>query len=154
MEPILTRNMRRGGPPLSLAEYEAAGGYAALRQALTQHAPAQIVKLVSDSGLRGRGGACFPTGAKWAELPPADRSAHPRTLIVNCDEMEPGTFKDRLLVAMYARPGKEGPAWAPASWLSGAGLIVLTALLVALGIYPRPLISLVTTTARLWLGGF
>ncbi len=97
MEPVLTLNIKPGEPPLSLREYEAAGGYAALRKAVTKHTPAEVIKIVTDSGLRGRGGAGFPTGRKWAALPPTDRSAHPRMLICNCDEMEPGTFKDRML---------------------------------------------------------
>src|SRR3990172_6676516 len=98
MEPVLTRNIKPGKPPTSLQEYEAAGGYAALRKALTQYSPAEVVKLVSDSGLRGRGGAGFPTGQKWAAMPPPERSARPRYFIANFDEMEPGTFKDRMLV--------------------------------------------------------
>ena len=98
MEPVLTRNIRPCGPPASLAEYEAAGGYQALRRALSAHTPAEIIKIVSDSNLRGRGGAGFPTGTKWAGLPPIETSACPRVVIANFDEMEPGTYKDRFLV--------------------------------------------------------
>jgi len=98
MEPVLTRNIKPGQPPPSLREYEATGGYGALRKALTQRSPAEVVQLVTDSKLRGRGGAGFPTGQKWAALPPFEQSARPRVLIANCDEMEPGTFKDRFLV--------------------------------------------------------
>ena len=98
MEPVLTRNIKPGGPPCSLAEYEAAGGYSALRKALAQYTPGEVVQLVTDSRLRGLGGAGFPTGMKWKGLPPLEKSARPRLLIVNLDEMEPGTFKDRHLV--------------------------------------------------------
>ena len=98
MDPILTRNIRPGQPPMTIREYEAAGGYSALRKALKELSPAEARQVVSDSNLRGRGGAGFPTGTKWAGLPPLDRSARPRMAMVNCDEMEPGTFKDRLLV--------------------------------------------------------
>jgi NADH-quinone oxidoreductase subunit F len=98
VEPVLTRNMKPGRTPVSLADYEKAGGYSALRTALTRYSPPEIVKLVTDSNLRGRGGAGFPTGRKWAALVPAERSRRPRLLMVNFDEMEPGTYKDRFLV--------------------------------------------------------
>jgi NADH-quinone oxidoreductase subunit F len=98
IEPVLTKNIQPGGPPATLAEYESSGGYQALRKALSQHTPAEIVKMVLDSNLRGRGGAGFPTGKKWAGLPPIEKSVRPRVLMVNFDEMEPGTHKDRFLV--------------------------------------------------------
>jgi NADH-quinone oxidoreductase subunit F len=75
------------------ADYIATGGYSACRKALSM-APADIVKLVQDSGLRGRGGAGFPCGVKWSFLP---KDLHPRYLTVNFDESEPATFKDRYL---------------------------------------------------------
>lgn len=74
-----------------LATYERAGGYAGLKKALTME-PAGVVQVVKDSGLRGRGGAGFPTGMKWGFLPPPDGG--PRYLVVNADESEPGTCKD------------------------------------------------------------
>jgi len=98
MEPILTKNIKPGGPSCSLADYEKRGGYAALRKALNRYTPAEVMQIVTDSNLRGRGGAGFITGKKWALLPPVDKSEHPRILIANFDEMEPGTFKDRFLV--------------------------------------------------------
>ena len=98
MDPVLSKNIKPGGPPTSLQDYEAGGGYQALRQALRRHTPAEVVQLVFDSGLRGRGGAGFPTGQKWKNLPPLETSEKPRILIANLDEMEPGTFKDRFLV--------------------------------------------------------
>ena len=76
-------------------QYTATGGYDALRQALAMD-PADIVKAVKDSQLRGRGGAGFLCGLKWSFLPEIDGGR--RYLAVNCDEAEPGTFKDRLLV--------------------------------------------------------
>ncbi len=75
--------------------YEANQGYQALRQALGQNDPAALVDMVKASGLRGRGGAGFPTGVKWSFLPDDGR---PRYLVVNSDEAEPGTFKDRELI--------------------------------------------------------
>jgi len=83
----------------SLATYENNGGYDALRKAVTMD-PADLVTLVKDSGLRGRGGAGFPTGLKWSFLPKAD--GKPRYLVVNADESEPGTCKDVPL--MMATP--------------------------------------------------
>ncbi len=83
----------------SLATYEANGGYAGLRRALAMQ-PADVVSAVKDSGLRGRGGAGFPTGLKWSFLPAPDGG--PRYLVVNADESEPGTCKDIPL--MLANP--------------------------------------------------
>ncbi len=83
----------------SLATYEANGGYRGLRRALGMPA-ADVVTAVKDSGLRGRGGAGFPTGMKWGFLPAPDGG--PRYLVVNADESEPGTCKDIPL--MMASP--------------------------------------------------
>lgn len=83
----------------TLAAYEAAGGYRGLRRALGMQA-ADVVTMVKDSGLRGRGGAGFPTGMKWGFLPAPDGG--PRYLVVNADESEPGTCKDIPL--MMASP--------------------------------------------------
>jgi NADH-quinone oxidoreductase subunit F len=93
-EPILTRNF---GTPDShrLAAYQASGGYAALRKGLAM-TPEAIVEEVKASGLRGRGGAGFPTGMKWGFLPKA--TDKPIYLCVNADESEPGTFKDREIM--------------------------------------------------------
>jgi NADH-quinone oxidoreductase subunit F len=77
-----------------ISTYLAGGGYQALRQAL-QMTPDAIITEVKNSGLRGRGGAGFPTGAKWNFVP---KDAPVKYLAVNTDEGEPGTFKDRLIV--------------------------------------------------------
>ncbi|HWQ15746.1 MAG TPA: NADH-quinone oxidoreductase subunit NuoF [Roseiflexaceae bacterium] len=71
------------------------GGYEAYRTALTQKKPADIVTLVRDAGLRGRGGAGFPTGVKWGFLP---KDVYPRYLLTNCDESEPGTFNNHQII--------------------------------------------------------
>lgn len=94
----LTGALRADGTPLGLAEYEASGGYQAWRQALRGRSPAEVTQVVKDSGLRGRGGAGFPTGTKWGFVPPPGEGPRPRYLLANGDEMEPGTFKDRLLI--------------------------------------------------------
>ncbi|WP_010146296.1 NADH-quinone oxidoreductase subunit NuoF [Serinicoccus profundi] len=79
----------------TLETYEEHDGYAALRKALAGDA-ADLVAAAKDSGLRGRGGAGFPTGMKWGFLPPPDGG--PRYLVVNADESEPGTCKDMPLL--------------------------------------------------------
>jgi len=98
MERPLTQNIRDGQEPLDLAAYERAGGYQALRRALGGMTPQQVTAAVTASGLRGRGGAGFPTGKKWSFVPMGDAAPRPKYLVVNADEMEPGTFKDRLLL--------------------------------------------------------
>ena len=74
-----------------LTNYEARGGYQAARKALAM-APTDVITLVKDSGLRGRGGAGFPTGVKWSFIP--QTNPKPKYLVINCDESEPGTCKD------------------------------------------------------------
>ncbi len=80
--------------PLSFDEYRQNGGYQALSTALGKLTPQDVTKMVVESGLRGRGGAGFPTGKKWSFM----GKAYPRYLVPNTDEMEPGTFKDHVLV--------------------------------------------------------
>ncbi len=91
MEPLLL-------PPIPdlhrIDVYEASGGYAMLRKALGMK-PGEVTDEVKKSNLRGRGGACFPTGLKWTFMP--KESAKPKYLCVNGDESEPGTFKDRQI---------------------------------------------------------
>ncbi|MFJ8914974.1 NAD(P)H-dependent oxidoreductase subunit E [Amycolatopsis sp. NPDC102389] len=91
------RLLRRVGvvEPGSLDAYRAAGGYAALRNALLL-GPARVIREVTDSGLMGRGGAAFPTGRKWDAA--ARQPERTRYLVCNADESEPGTFKDRVLI--------------------------------------------------------
>lgn len=91
MEPLLLppiRDLHR------IDVYEAHGGYATLRAALGK-APAAVTDEVKRSNLRGRGGACFPTGLKWTFMP--KDSSKPKYLCINGDESEPGTFKDRQI---------------------------------------------------------
>ncbi|MGD9549042.1 MAG: NADH-quinone oxidoreductase subunit NuoF [Candidatus Krumholzibacteriia bacterium] len=76
-----------------LAVYEREGGYQALRRVLGGMRPAEVREMVKESGLRGRGGAGFPTGVKWGFVPQGAEEVY---FFVNADESEPGTFKDRL----------------------------------------------------------
>lgn len=80
----------------SLAEYEQNGGYAGLKQTLQKFSESEIIQLIDDAGLLGRGGAAFPTGFKLKTVAPD--AAFPRYIVCNADEMEPGTFKDRVLI--------------------------------------------------------
>jgi NADH-quinone oxidoreductase subunit F len=75
--------------------YRAQGGYAQFERAVKEMKPAEIVDVTAKSGLRGRGGAGFPTGRKWQFLP---NNGRPRYMVCNCDEAEPGTFKDHMLL--------------------------------------------------------
>ncbi|HZI40291.1 MAG TPA: NADH-quinone oxidoreductase subunit F, partial [Gemmatimonadaceae bacterium] len=83
------------------------GGYVALERALGM-APADIVNVVKESGLRGRGGAGFPTGVKWSFMKPGDGKPH--YLCCNADESEPGTFKDREIMRWTPHALVEGCA--------------------------------------------
>lgn len=97
MDRPLTHNIRPGQEPLTIDEYERAGGYQGLRRALTM-TPQEVQQEVKASNLRGRGGAGFPTGVKWGFVPMGPDARRPKYLVVNADEMEPGTFKDRFLL--------------------------------------------------------
>ncbi len=95
---FLTRNIpadRNERKTVTYQEYVSRGGYETLKQSLLR-TPEEIVEVVKAAELRGRGGAGFPCGVKWTFLPEPDGKQ--RFLCVNCDEAEPGTFKDRLLV--------------------------------------------------------
>ncbi len=88
---------RLGAPDLRTVEgYKKSGGYKALEKALNEMKPEQIVDEVKKSGLRGRGGAGFPTGMKWGFLP--KDNPKPVYLCCNADESEPGTCKDRIII--------------------------------------------------------
>ena len=102
-ELVVTKNINV--PAIDTLEvYRQHGGYEALAQALKEYQPEQLVDLVKASGLRGRGGAGFPAGMKWGFL----AKNQPRYLCCNCDESEPGTFKDRMLMEMNPHQLVEG----------------------------------------------
>jgi NADH-quinone oxidoreductase subunit F len=94
-EPVLLRRIVKKASP-SLDAYRADGGYRALTRAVHEMAPAQVMDIVKDSMLRGRGGAGFPTGLKWTFLP----KDHPGPIYmcINADESEPCTFNNRILM--------------------------------------------------------
>jgi NADH-quinone oxidoreductase subunit F len=94
-EPVLLRGTE-DPDYINIDAYMKAGGYETAKKALKDKTPQECIDLVKESGLRGRGGAGFPTGMKWGFLP--KDSDKPTYIVVNADESEPGTFKDRVLL--------------------------------------------------------
>jgi NADH-quinone oxidoreductase subunit F len=92
---LITRHFNVEGQT-RLATYQESGGYDMLRKALKDFSPTDLVGFVKESGLRGRGGAGFPTGVKWSFV--AKNTGKPTYLLCNADESEPGTFKDRDII--------------------------------------------------------
>ena len=93
----LTWRLQHGEAITDIETYESLEGYAAVRKVVENMSPVDVQKLVKDANLRGRGGAGFPTGVKWSLIPMGE-DAGVKYLVCNADEMEPGTFKDRLLM--------------------------------------------------------
>jgi NADH-quinone oxidoreductase subunit F len=126
---ILTTHMEaRRADSHTLAAYEAAGGYGTLRNALKTMTPEQVHDEVKASNIRGRGGANFPAGVKWGFLAPTK----PRYLVINGDESEPGTFKDRQLLERDPHQLIEGIV------LSSYAIDVHHAFVYIRGEYPKP----------------
>lgn len=92
---VLMANMDKPGQ-CDLDSYVNNGGYQAIEKAIPHITPSDLTAMVKDSGLRGRGGAGFNTGVKWGFVPKDIN--RPKYVVCNCDESEPGTFKDRLLI--------------------------------------------------------
>ncbi len=93
--PVLLKD-RKPDSILTLKEYRKKGGYKALADVLKNDSPKDVRTKIEAADLKGRGGAGFPAGKKWISVP--ENAPHPRYLIANTDEMEPGTFKDRVLI--------------------------------------------------------
>jgi NADH-quinone oxidoreductase subunit F len=102
---------------MDIQAYLARGGYAALKQAVAAMTPEAVIEAVKTSGLRGRGGAGFPTGLKWSFTRPLAQT--PKYIVCNADEGEPGTIKDRYL--MEGDPHKILEGMAIAGYAVGAG---------------------------------
>jgi len=103
--------------------YRRTGGYDALTRALSEMRPAQILDIVSKSGLAGRGGAGFPTGVKWKAV--ADAPRFPKSVVCNADEGEPGCFKDRAIMDYDPHALIEGMALAGLATGATRGFIYL-----------------------------
>lgn len=109
--------------PEKIEEYIACGGYRALVKALTKMTPEEIIKEITDSGLRGRGGAGFPTGRKWASA--AKHKAEAKYIICNADEGDPGAFMDRSLIEGDPHAVLEGMAIAGRAIGSSDGIVYI-----------------------------
>jgi bidirectional [NiFe] hydrogenase diaphorase subunit len=109
----------------SVEEYVAAGGYQALAQALAEMSPADVVQAVAHSGLRGRGGAGYPTGLKWATV--AKSPGHQKYVVCNGDEGDPGAFMDRSVMESDPHRVLEGMALAAYAVGAGQGFIYVRA---------------------------
>jgi NADH-quinone oxidoreductase subunit F len=99
MDPIYPQILLRNRKPdriATLAEYRAGGGYRGLEEALKTNSSKELRQVILNAALLGRGGAAFPTGIKLMSV--AEDAPHPRYILCNADEMEPGTFKDRVLI--------------------------------------------------------
>jgi NADH-quinone oxidoreductase subunit F len=107
----------------TLDEYRLSGGYQALAEAIRTKLPGDVTRLVEESGLLGRGGAGFPAAKKWSAVP-ADAS-FPRYIVANADEMEPGTFKDRVLIHADPHTIIEGMALAAFAVSAQKGIIFI-----------------------------
>ncbi len=124
MDKPLTSNFRPDGETVDVGAYERAGGYEGLRKALAMQ-PQDVTELVKGSKLRGRGGAGFPTGVKWSVVPMGANAPRPKYLVANADEMEPGTFKDRVLMERDPHQLIEGMAVAAYAIQADIGYIFL-----------------------------
>ncbi|MCP3975830.1 MAG: NADH-quinone oxidoreductase subunit NuoF [bacterium] len=126
---ILTERMTQHPSDSHLIQrYESTGGYSVMRKALGSLQPADVIEQVKTANIQGRGGAAFPAGIKWGFLAPAE----PRYLVVNGDESEPGTFKDRQLLERDPHQLVEGVI------LSSFALGVNHAFIYIRGEYPKP----------------
>lgn len=125
METPLTNNIQPDRIPLDIKAIERAGGYKGLRRALKDMTPADVTDIVKGSDLKGRGGAGFPTGVKWSFVPMGEDAPRPKYLIVNADEMEPGAFKDRLLLEGDPHLVIEGTIISAYAIQAGVGYIFL-----------------------------
>jgi len=127
------------------AVYRRHGGWDAFRTALTEKSPADVVNLVKEAGLRGRGGAGFPTGVKWGFLP---KGVYPRYLLCNCDESEPGTFNNHQIIDRNPHQLIEGVAIATYAIESSTAFIYMR------GEFAAAAITLERAIAQAYQAGF
>ena len=129
----------------NFARYQQLGGWAAYANALKTQTPADIVEVVKAAGLRGRGGAGFPTGVKWGFLP---RHVFPRYLLCNCDESEPGTFNNHQIIDRNPHQMIEGVA------LSSYAIEANTAYIYMRGEFAGAALTLERAIAEAYKAGF
>jgi NADH-quinone oxidoreductase subunit F len=111
--------------PTDLEDYRRRGGFQALEKALRSSSPGDVIDVVDDSGLRGRGGAGYPTGWKWRSVRAAEGS--PKYVICNGDEGDPGAFMDRMLMESYPYRILEGMALAAYAVGASEGVLYIRA---------------------------
>ena len=128
MEKLLLRNIGVTDSH-TLAVYQSRAGYRSWEKVVRNMKPAELIEEVKSSGLRGRGGAGFPTGMKWSFVP--KDSPKPKYLVCNADESEPGTFKDRLLIEQDPHAIIEGTLIAAFAIQSHTAFIYIRGELVA-----------------------
>jgi NADH-quinone oxidoreductase subunit F len=128
MEKLLLRNIGVTDSH-TLAVYQSRGGYRSWEKMVREMKPERLIEEVKASGLRGRGGAGFPTGMKWSFVP--KDSPKPKYLVCNADESEPGTFKDRLLIEQDPHAIVEGTLIAAFAIQSHTAFIYIRGELVA-----------------------
>jgi NADH-quinone oxidoreductase subunit F len=128
MEKLLLRNIGVTDSHM-LAVYQSRGGYRSWEKVVREMKPERLIEEVKASGLRGRGGAGFPTGMKWSFVP--KDSPKPKYLVCNADESEPGTFKDRLLIEQDPHAIIEGTLIAAFAIQSHTAFIYIRGELVA-----------------------
>lgn len=127
------------------AVYRRVGGWATYAAALREQTPAALVQQVKDAGLRGRGGAGFPTGVKWGFLP---KGVYPRYLLCNCDESEPGTFNNHQIIDRNPHQVIEGVA------LSAYAIECHTAYIYMRGEFASAALLLEQAIAEAYAAGF
>lgn len=120
----LTQNIGKGKATPNLNQYQQAGGYEGLKKAVQQN-PSDVLEEIKQSNLRGRGGAGFPTGLKWSFVPAGDNAPKTKYVVCNADEMEPGTFKDRMLMEGDPHQLIEGMAIAAYTIQASVGYVFL-----------------------------
>jgi NADH-quinone oxidoreductase subunit F len=128
----LSRAIRPDGRPATLDDYVSVGGYEGLARALRELAPPEVTQVVTDSGLRGRGGAGYSTGRKWSTMPLGPEAPRPKYVVCSGDEMEPGSFKDRYLLEHNPHLLVEGMTLAAYAVQADAGYVFIR------GQYDRP----------------
>jgi NADH-quinone oxidoreductase subunit F len=121
--PLVLFQNRKPDRIATLEEYRESGGYGALEDTLRRRSPKEIQQIVLDAELLGRGGAGFPAGKKLMSV--ADDAPFPRYVVCNCDEMEPGTFKDRMIIHVDPHMVIEGMALAGYADLAEKGFIFI-----------------------------
>ncbi|PCI43955.1 MAG: NADH-quinone oxidoreductase subunit F, partial [Moraxellaceae bacterium] len=120
----LTQNIGEGKTTPDLSQYQQAGGYEGLKKAVQQNS-SEVLEEIKQSNLRGRGGAGFPTGLKWSFVPSGDNAPKTKYVVCNADEMEPGTFKDRMLMEGDPHQLIEGMAIAAYTIQASVGYVFL-----------------------------